>query len=525
MSRVRKAAVTAGFAYAQFGVAIASGIVLVPLTLHRVGATSYGLWLASGEVLGHAGMVELGVLGVLPWLVAEADGRSDRAEIRHIVGNGVAVASVVGVAYLALAALGWMFLPGVLRLSAAERAVVVGPLAILVIANAVSYPLRVFQAVLGGLQDVDFNGAFSLVNAVAGVSVTAVMLVKGYLLYALAVGAALPSLVGLIAALIRVYVIAPDLLTGWVRPTLASVRPLFRSGTGVWLASIGWALQAATNGIVLTYLGHPEWVAIYACTSKLSTMSTQIAWILPDSGLVGLAQLSGEHQERSRLRDVVLLMFKLHLLLAGAAACGFLAFNPAFTSRWVGVGFFGGLPLNTLLAVAILSSSLIHGVSATASVLGNRLRVGGVTLVNGMVQAFLAVLLGSRWGVVGVAAAGILAGLVTVIPAGIALLRPSTDMTRHHLIADLLWPWVRRAMPLLTAAFAVGFFYRSLGLVASAALAEVVLLAYAWHMRSFYAGLPIDPRVSLWLVRLRLIAPVESATMAGPAPALTLDQS
>jgi hypothetical protein len=200
MSRVRKAAVTAVFAYAQFGIAIVSGIVLVPLTLHRVGATAYGLWLASGEILGHAGMVELGMLGVLPWLVAEADGRGDRAALSRLVGHGVAVASAVGAAYLALAAAGWWLLPDALHLTPAERAAIFGPLAIVVAANAVGYPLRVFQAVLAGMQDVYFTGAFNLLSAMAGVTVTAVMLVKGYLLYALAAGAAVPSTAGLLIA-------------------------------------------------------------------------------------------------------------------------------------------------------------------------------------------------------------------------------------------------------------------------------------------------------------------------------------
>ena len=89
MSRVRKAAITAGFAYAQFGVAIVTGIVMVPLTLHYVGARSWGLWLATGELLGYAGMADLGVLGVLPWMIAEADGRHDRAAMRRFVGHGV----------------------------------------------------------------------------------------------------------------------------------------------------------------------------------------------------------------------------------------------------------------------------------------------------------------------------------------------------------------------------------------------------------------------------------------------------
>ena len=523
MSRIRRAAVTAGFAYAQYGVAIGSGILLVPLTLHRVGAVAWGLWLASGELLGHAGMVELGVLGVLPWMLAEADGRRDRVAMRHLVGHGVAVATFVGCLYLALAAVGWVLLPRALHVTPADRAMLAGPLLILVVANAVSYPLRVMQGVLAGLQDVYFTGTFAVVNAVAGVAVTSVLLVKGYLLYALAVGAALPAIVIQIAALIRVLTLAPDLMMGWTRPTIATVRPLFANGAGVWLGTVGWALLAATNAIVITYLGHPEWVTIYAVTAKLSTMSTQIAWVLPDSGLVGLAQLYGEHRDPGRLRSVVIMILRLHLLLAGGAVCGFLAFNPAFVSRWVGAAFFGGLPLNALLAAAIIAASLIHGLITTASVLGNRLKVGTITLVNGVAQAAMALVFGHFWGLVGIASAGLLAGALTAVPAGVILLRPATQLTVRQLMTDLIGPWFIRFTPLVGMAAIAGLFFRSLGMVSSGVIAAAISLLYLWHMRPFYAGLPLDARWSHWLVRLRLMPPVESTAVAAAVP-VTLDR-
>ena len=520
MSRFRNATITAVFSYGQFAIAIASGIVLVPLTLHRVGAIAYGLWLTSGEVLGHAGMVELGVINVLPWMLAEADGRGDREEMRRLVGEGVLVAALIGLAYVALAALGWWFLPGVLRLSAAERSMVVGPLILLVLANGASYPLRVFQGVLAGIQDVYFNGVFTLVNTLAGVSVTAVLLVKGFGLYALAAGAALPSLIILFTAVARVMVVAPDLLRGWQLPALSELKALVQNGAGAWLSDIGWALVASTNGIVITYIGHPEWVAIYACTSKLSAMSVQMAWIIPDSGLVGLAQLYGTRPTAERLRGLAMMLLRLHLLIAGAAVCGYLAFNPAFVTRWVGGSNFGGVPLNMLLGAGVLASSFIHGIISTASVLGRRFETGIVTLVNGLAQGVLGVMLGHRLGLPGVAAAALIAGFLVSVPAGFALLRSSTALTAAHVAADLAGPWFLRAAPVIAVAAAVGWFHASLGLVASAALAEVVMLAYAWQMRPFYVGLPLDPALYGWLVRLRLVDPVAAAAVVGSGAAI-----
>jgi len=73
VSRTVRASIAAGFAYVNVGISIIAGLWLVPFTLHHVGARSYGLWLASGELLAYAGIAELGMLVTLPWLIAQAD--------------------------------------------------------------------------------------------------------------------------------------------------------------------------------------------------------------------------------------------------------------------------------------------------------------------------------------------------------------------------------------------------------------------------------------------------------------------
>jgi hypothetical protein len=78
VSRTKRAGIAVGFGYLQFALAIVSGIALVPFVLHQVGSERYGLWLGFGELVAYSARVDGGVLGVLPWLVAERDGAGDR---------------------------------------------------------------------------------------------------------------------------------------------------------------------------------------------------------------------------------------------------------------------------------------------------------------------------------------------------------------------------------------------------------------------------------------------------------------
>ena len=511
MSRTRNAAVMAAFAYVQYGLAIVSGLVLIPLTLRYVGARDYGLWLASGDLLAYASMVDLGVLSVLPWMLAESDGRRDREAMRTLVVNGLVVGVVVGVGYALVAGALWMVLPSALRLTTADRAIVGPPLAVLVLATMVGYPLRVFSAIIAGLQDVLFNGVLGIAQSLVTILVTIVGLWKGYGLYALAAASAGSSLVVVVASLARTVVLAPDLLTHWPSPTVRGVRMLLSNGGGVWFGAFGWQLLAASNNLVIAFIGHPEWVPVYACTAKLCLMSTQLAWVLPDSGLIGLAQLHGEQRNTGRVRQVVMAMLRLHLLLAGGAACGLLAFNPAFVTRWVGAAFFGGLSLNLVLVGGIILYSFIHGLVAAASVLGNRLQVGLVTLVNGVVQVLCAIVFGRMFGLVGIAAAGVVTGALTAIPAGVVLLGPATSMTPRALAMEVVGPWAVRIAPLAVLALATSLFYRVLGVWITAGVTAAIGCAYLWQMRPLYRLLPLEPRWTRWLVSLRLMPPIAPA--------------
>ena len=510
MNRLRRATIVASFGYMQYAPAIASGILMVPLTLRCLGTRTYGLWLASGEVLAYAAMVDLGVIGVLPWMLAEADGHGDRAAMRRLVANGLVVGAVVGVIYGLLAALLWLLLPATLTLSAADRAVVARPLALLVMAMMVAYPLRVFSAVLAGLQDATFNGWLAVTQSLLSISLSATLLVRGFGVDALAIGSAAATLVAVFAAIARTRVVAPDLLRGWPRPSLSIVRMLLTNGLGVWGGAFGWQLVAASNGVVITALGRPEWMAVYACTAKLTSIATQLAWVLPDAGLVGLAQVQGEAPRPERLRPLVLLMLRLHLLLAGGAACGLLLFNPVFVRAWVGPELFGGLVLNTLLAAGIVAAGLVHGVLATASVIGNRVRVGAVTLMQGIVQVGAAWLCGRMWGLPGIAAAAAVTGLAISLPAGIRLLTPVTGLTLTALRDELLVPWLQRTGWLLLACVALAPVLRRASLPSAVAVTVFAGVTYLVALRPMLASLPaldavpVMARLSRWLVRVRM---------------------
>ena len=455
MSRVHRASIAATFAYLQFSLTIVVGIVMVPFVLGRVGATLYGYWLASGEVLAYAAMADLGILGVIPWMIAQADGRKDRDAIRQLLSTGLVAAVIVSVVYVGLVVALWNIAPAVLELQPHERGLIAGPLALIAGVTAVVLPMRVAYSALVGLQDVRYCGIMTTVAWGLDAAITIVLLLNGFGLWALAIGASIPSALNATAAIVRLRVIAPDLLQSWPRPSRAAVATLFKEGGGGWLSAWGWRLASATDAIVIASLGQPVWITVLAMTTKLGQMLTNMAWVPGDSGLVGLAQLSGEGRS-DRLRAAIAALSRVYLTLGTVAACVVLAANPAFVTGWVGGEFFAGLRVNALLALVAIGATAGHALSATVSVLGKRLYVGGATLVAGAVHVVLALALGRRFGLIGIPLAGLIVQTLILVPALVPALRTVSGIALSAIARTVVVPWLARALPLLAVAAALG---------------------------------------------------------------------
>jgi hypothetical protein len=430
-----------------------------------------------------------------------------------LVSQGVWLGICVAIVYGAAALAAWHVLSPKMFLTDADRAVVAKPLAILVLANVVCFPLGVYKSFIVATQDAFFNGVLGVAQAVLAAALTAVLLLSGYGLYALVWAAIAPTIFVSVVSAVRAAAIAPDIVFTIARPRFGELRVLFVNGFGAWLGTLGWQLLAASNGIVIMYIGHPEWVPVYSCTAKVAAMFMPLTWVLPDSGHVALAQLSGEHQAVGRVRRVVLMMQRLHLLIGGGLACGLLVFNPSFVTRWVGAPLFGD-PTER----AARRRRPVPFVHSRARVVGhgNRVKVGILVLCNGVLHTMLAVVLGHRLGLPGIAWASLIATVVTALPGGVVLLRPNASLSATALMREAVLPWAIRGLPLLVVGGIVGTFYQTLGLAVSAAAAALVCIAYAWQMRPLYAAaLPLNPWWTNWLLRLKILPP----TLPVPAAA------
>lgn len=489
------------------------GLIVTRKVLYLLGKDTWGMWAASGSLLSYAGLADLGALRILPWVIADADGKKDGDRIRAALSAGLPFACATGFTYAALALALWHFYPALLQLSAADQFALRGPVLAVVGLTAATFPLRLFTALLTGLQDATFLGAAGLVEVVESSLLTYLLAWRGFGLYSLAIGTALPPTLTAIAAFFRANISFRTFVRGWSRPAPKFMKMLATDGFGTWLASVGFQLAAAADPVILSNAGLRVAVAAFVISSRIPTMLTQFAWILPDAALVGLAQLNAE-ASRERVREVVIAIFRLDLILAGVVASAVLAANAGFVRIWVGGDLFLGVLLNALFALNAVLMTALHGLATVAGVFGRRLTIGIVFVVNGLLHLALGFFLSRQIGVYGIAAATFLSGALTALPVGLRLLNEQVGLRTRELLARVFWPWLRRFTPLAALAFLIGYRGAATSFVLLVLECCAFGIIYLFWMKPLYVGLPLGPRLTIWLAKLHLLP---SGDPAGPA--------
>jgi hypothetical protein len=120
------------------------------------------------------------------------------------------------------------------------------------------------------------------------------------------------------------------------------------------------------------------------------------------------------------------------------------------------------------------------------SVLGRRLAIGVATMICGVLHLGLAWVLGGRFGVAGVVAAGVISHGVVFSALAWKPFAEATGTTEFSLLSDVLAPWAVRLAPMLILSFAVQRFVGTPSLPVTIAAGGVVGAAVLFYMRPLY---------------------------------------
>lgn len=474
MTRTRRflGGVSAGMAYQM--VVTVVGLSLTPFLLGRLGPQNYGLWLTATQLIAYLTLLDVGVLALLPRDAAYATGRAggirDAADLADVVGRTGRIVLWQLPLIAAMAWLAWLLLPlgwQSLRL----------PLAMLLATFVATYPLRIFQATLQGLQDLTFIGALQLASWVIGTVVTVLLVVEGWGLTALAVGAMITQLVSLGACGYRVATRFPAAMPRRLpRLPWAVAAPHLQRAFWVSVSQVAQVLLYASDILIVAWVFGPVTVVPYACTQKLISVLSNQPQILTQAAAPALSELR-MGASRSKLLSVTSSLSLALMLGSGAIFVVVLAVNRAFVSWWVGPDQYGGATLTAVFGAAMLvrhwNTALVYALFS----FGHERRISLTTAGDGIVTLALSLTLASTIGVIGVPLGFLAGALIVSLPANVRALARDTGVSPFELVFGLT-PWAVRLGVLIPIAFAANLLIPTASLAWLVGVAGVLGAAY-----------------------------------------------
>jgi O-antigen/teichoic acid export membrane protein len=412
MSRTRRLVDGVGLGYVYLVAVTVVGLWLTPFLLTHIGQHDLGLWLMASQILGYLGLLDVGVVALLPREAAYATGRArdgSSEELARLVGRVRRIVRwqvpLVGLAAAAL----WLALP-------AEWADLRMPLALVLAAYTALFPVRLYHALLQGLQDLRFLGQLQLVAWASTTALTVGLVLAGRGLDALVLGWVALQALTAAACVLRTRLRYPD---AWQASSQAASWPVLRTylGQSIWVSAsqLAQVLLNGTDVLVVGKLLGPLAVVPYSCTAKLVTVLANHPQLLMQTAAPALSELRAAG-ERDRLRVVSVAIGRAMLLATGAIACAVVVVNKAFVTWWVGPEQYGGWPLTLALVAAMTvrhwNTTLVYSLFC----FGYERRLSLTTLGDGAVTLATSLALVPVVGPAGAALGSIAGALAVSIP-------------------------------------------------------------------------------------------------------------
>lgn len=399
--------VSIGFSYANTGLAILSGLVLVPVYLHYLGMAGYGIWLASGGVVALLAAMDGGLSQVVAQRLATAAGARNAQDFAAVAGSGWVLGAAVSCAVLVV---GLAAAAGITRIIGVEPEATAGvrvAFLLSVIGAACSLvQVNVFSA-SHARQEPRFVGITSLAATASGLVTSIVFLVRGHGIVAMGLGATVRGSMGMLMALGYTW----RKWRQWGLPAVRVSRPelrwQMRQTAPLVLGRLGTALAANGEATIAAAFIAPEAAAILGLTSRLYSLGEML--VNPFAGAVfpSLAHLAGS-SEQGRVKGVIRALVEGFSALGAMVACGATALNGPFVSLWVGPDRFGGEILSLLLGVAMLVGTRVNLLVSALSALGDLGRPALISFGDVLLRLLAMTLLLPAFGIRGIPAAKIL---------------------------------------------------------------------------------------------------------------------
>jgi O-antigen/teichoic acid export membrane protein len=387
------------------------GFAIAPFLIHRLGDTTYGLWLAIASLTGYFGFLDFGVSGSVGRNVALFRSRGDIVGLNSTVST--AFIYLCGAAALSvLMTLSMMYIFFMLiDISPAQLGAARWAIAIVGLNFALMLPLQTFDGVLWAYQRFDLQNAVDIPVGMIRAGLTFWMVGSGGDLLALAFITLATTLVGVgIKTMLAVHV-EPKLCIRFSYINRQSANVVFSYGIWYFLFS---TIKTTAPSIMLMIIGNsmgPSKITPFSVATRLLDYAN--GFLIAGTGV--LTPVATDMHARDKLQHQRELLLKggcACLLLAGLLASTLVIFGRPFIRLWVGPSLEHAYSLLLVLTAGELLYMSQH-VTYSVILANGRLQIlAWCSLVELVASTSVALLVAPSYGLFGICVAAALSKAV-----------------------------------------------------------------------------------------------------------------
>ncbi len=405
----RSTVVVSALGYAAQGLSL----VAIPLFLKTVGAEGYGLMVTVMAFMGYLNFADAGLSWGSMILVAQADGRRDRAAVAHIVrhsallalGSGLVVVAAVTV-ILSAASLGWRF-PMFAGHPESDRLLLIAGAQL-----ALNLQFGVVYNLFQGLQEGYWTGVYSGLGRLAGLAASMIAAwTTGRVDVMMLAQFGCTAAAG-IAAYVHAARVHPWAVATGPWTDRAQYAAQLRVGGKNFLLQIGRTLGGTAPTLAISSIIGPAAVPAYTVPLTLITMffSPITSWNASMQSAYGEAWESGD---RDWVRTAFRATLERALLLGGLGLALFLPLSGGFIELWTHGRLQVTLPAAVSIAAIASVSAVLSAGQFLLTGLNRHRRAALAELCNGILALLLVPLFVHLAGLAAVGAGVVIAALLT----------------------------------------------------------------------------------------------------------------
>jgi len=428
---------------------LATGFVVTPFILRRLGQEAFGLWALMGSLITYGVLFDLGISGAVVKYVAHHRARGEAGRARAVVATALRLYLGLGLLAACASAALAPFVPDIFNVDDAHRRVAVAATVVTGIGVAVAIPLSTPRAVLIGLQRFDLaNGLTLAATVLANAGIVVVLVAGGGLLPLLAVGIVVTVVLQPVSVAV-VRRVAPDIGYGWSGADRQLVRAILSFSSALSINQIASRLASRTDTIVIGIAQSAASVTPYALALRVG----QLVLLLTSQFTKVLMPLAADinaRDDRARLRNVLVASTRIALAIGAGVGVTAIVLGGAILAAWVGDRYSRYSTIVTIIAAGGIVSAASLAAANILLAIGRQRVLATLSLANGLANLLLSIVLVLSYGIVGAAI-----GTLAAESAFALVLLPYTARVVGVTIPELMRDAVARVLVPAAALFAV----------------------------------------------------------------------